>query len=354
MSERDEAELPATVLGYALPHLVQALQPAFLRCDAAGCVIEQGGALLHYGLGSLQLGQPAESQLPLCAGLLPHEGPALTLAAVHLDNGRCADLHIFSDGRDSWVILLDSSREHAQKQAMQQKGNELSLRSERQAIVLDAYLGKSVAESVLAGRWGRGHISERREVTVLFADIRNFTPFSEQSSPEQVFRTLNQYLPLMLEPIELHGGIVEHVAGDAIMAVFGMECEPTRAAQQAVQAGVVIQRATQEQNRQRIVDGQPSLGIGVGIASGPVALGIIGTHARRGFAAIGHHVNLAARLQGQAQAGEIVLDARTHRLCQESAQEPSGSDAAWPTFSPRLVSLKGVRENQQIYVAFVP
>jgi len=354
MSPGSEEELPEAILAFALPHFVQALKPAYLRCDRVGHVLQRGGALAHYELQQLVPGQLAEQTLPWLMGLLPHEGPPQTLSALHLDNGRCVDLHLFSDGDDSWVVLLDSSREHAQKQAMQQKGNELSLRSERQAIVLDAYLGKSVAEQVLAGRWGRVDASERREVTVLFADIRGFTPYSEQSSPEQVFRTLNQYLPLMLEPIESHGGIVEHVAGDAIMAVFGMDCEPALAALQAVQAGVMIQRATQGRNRQLITEGLPSLGIGVGIASGPVALGIIGTHARRGFAAIGHHVNLAARLQGQAQAGEIVLDERTHRLWQGSAPDAAGDAAAWPAFSPRLVSLKGVRDNQQVYVALVP
>ena len=67
---------------------MQALQPAFLRCDAAGCVSEKGALALR--AGALQLGQPAESQLPCAQASLPHEGPALTLAAVHLDNGRCA------------------------------------------------------------------------------------------------------------------------------------------------------------------------------------------------------------------------------------------------------------------------
>lgn len=354
MSSSAEGTLPAAVLAYVLPHLLGALQPAFLRCDPDGTVQELGGALPYYGLEELRVGQPASHQLALLLGLLPHQGPALTLAAVHLDNGRCVDLHIFSDGQDSWVVLLDSSREHAQKQAMQQKGNELSLRNERQALLLDAYLGKSVAQQVLAGRWGRAHISERREVTILFADIRGFTPFSEGSSPELVFSTLNQYLPLMLEPIESHGGIVEHVAGDAIMAVFGLHDELAVAAVQAVQAGMAIQRATQATNRGRMASGQPSLGIGVGIASGPVAVGIIGTTDRRGFAAIGHHVNLSARLQGQARAGEIVMDETTHTLWLAAAGSQPATEPSWPAFSPRTVTLKGVRESQPVYVAAIP
>lgn len=354
MSSQSDGSLPAAVLAYVLPHFVGALQPAFLRCDADRTVLQLGGALVHYGLENVRIGQPASHQLELLLGLLPHQGPALTLAAVHMENGRCADLHVFADGQDSWVVLLDSTREHAQKQAMQQKGNELSLRNERQALVLDAYLGKSVAQQVLAGRWGRAHISERRELTILFADIRGFTPFSEGSSPELVFSTLNQYLPLMLEPIESHGGIVEHVAGDAIMAVFGLHDELAVAAVQAVQAGLAIQRATQATNRGRMASGQPSLGIGVGIASGPVAVGIIGTMDRRGFAAIGHHVNLSARLQGQARAGEIIIDEPTHALWRAAAANQSVADPPWPAFSPRTVALKGVRESQPVYVAAIP
>lgn len=354
MSSGSVGTLPARVLDYVLPHLAQALRPAFVRCDAAGCVREQGGALAHYGLAALRLGQLASHELPVLEGLLPHHGPPLVLPAVQLQDARCADLHLFSDGDDSWVILLDSSREHAQKQAMQQKGNELSLQNERQAQVLDAYLGKSVAEQVLAGRWGRARASERREVTVLFADIRGFTPFSEQSPPELVFSTLNQYLPLMIEPIETHGGLVEHVAGDAIMAVFGLDEAAQAAATHAVQAGIAIQRSTGATNRQRMARGEPSLGIGVGITTGPAAVGIIGTLARRGFAAIGHHVNLASRLQGQAQAGEIVIDAHSHALYQAALSADPVADPALPPFSPRLVTLKGVRDSQRVYIAAVP
>lgn len=352
MSRLSEESLPAAVLAYALPHFLQALRPAFLGCDAEGRVRRIGGALAHYGLAELAIGELATTQLPLLEGLLPHCGPELTLAAVHFSNGRCADVHLFGDDTASWVVLLDASREHAEKQAMQQKGNELSLRNERQALVLDAYLGKSVAEQVLAGRWGRNLASERREVTVLFADIREFTPFSEQSSPEQVFGTLNQYLPLMIEPIESHGGIVEHVAGDAIMAVFGMDDEPQVAAVQAVRAGLAIQAGTLASNLRRTAAGETSLGIGVGITSGPVAIGIIGTLARRGFAAIGHHVNLSSRLQGQARAGEIIVDEHTHALW--LAAQVHAPDAEPPQFTSRLVTLKGVRDSQQVYVTQVP
>jgi class 3 adenylate cyclase len=350
VSERAQP-LPQVVSAYLLPLVLRSRHPAFLRTDAEGLIVEQGGALAHYGFSAAQVGLPASAQIGLLAGLLPHVGEPLHLAAVHTESGACADLHIFSDGDDTWVVLLDTRSEHDQKQAMQQKGNELSLRSERQGLVLDAYLGKSVAAELLAGRWRRS--AERREVTVLFADIRGFTPYSEISSPEEVFQTLNQYLPTMIEPIEARGGLIEQIAGDAVMAIFGLgEVEPGMACQQAIAAGLDVQRAVHALYGKRAAQAQTCLGVGIGIATGPAAVGIIGTQDRRGFAAIGHHVNLASRLQGQAQAFEVVIDEPTHAQWLRARTEFERAFGwAAVAFEERQVALKGFREQLRVFVA---
>lgn len=351
MSDRGHP-LPQIVSAYLLPLVLRSRHPAFLRTDSKGHVVEAGGALRHYGIAAVQPGQLASDQIGLLTGLLPHIGEPLHLSAVQTDAGACADLHIFGDAEDTWVVLLDTSNEHDQKQAMQQKGNELSLRSERQGLVLDAHLGKSVAAHLLAGRWGRSGGGERREVSILFADIRRFTPFSEANTPEQVFLTLNQYLPAMIEPVEAAGGVIEHLAGDAIMAIFGLGDEA--AAQfcaQAIVAGRRVQQAVHSLNQQRIARGEESLGIGIGIATGPVSVGVIGTLERRGFAAIGHHVNVAARLQGQAGPAEVVCDEHSYQLWQAAARQGVvPSDLLDTVFEERQVALKGVRDVLRVYV----
>lgn len=351
MSERAQA-VPQGVLTYLQPLLLRSRHLAYLRTDGNGLVVEQGGDFAHYGIAALQLGQPASSQIALLAGLIPHEGSPLCLQAVHTDEGTCADLHIFVENDGTWVLLIDTTNEHDQKQAMQQKGNELSLRNERQGLMLDAYLGKSVAASLLAGRWQRA--GERREITVLFADIRGFTPYSEEHTPEEVFRTLNQYLPAMINPIEDHRGLIEHIAGDAVMGMFGIiDSSLESASLQAVLAGLHVQRAVRTLNQQRRAHDQTCLAVGIGIASGPAAVGVVGTHDRRGFAAIGHHVNMASRLQGQARAGEVVVDETTHALWQRAHQRGAlPREFAEVVFEERRAALKGFRDVLRAFVTY--
>ena len=353
MNERAPA-VPQGVLAYLQPLLLRSRHLAFLRTDCSGLVIEQGGDFAHYGIAALQPGQPAASQLALLSGLIPHDGSPLCLQAVHTSEGTCADLHIFIDNDDTWVLLIDTTHEHDQKQAMQQKGNELSLRNERQGLVLDTYLGKSVAASLLAGRWQRA--GERREITVLFADIRGFTPYSEEHTPEEVFRTLNQYLPAMIHPIEEHRGLIEHIAGDAVMGMFGIiDSSLESASLQAVLAGLHVQRAVRTLNQQRRAQDLACLAVGIGIASGPAAVGVIGTHDRRGFAAIGHHVNMASRLQGQAHAGEVVLDETTHMLWQRAHQNGAlPRELTNVAFEERRAALKGFRDVLRVFATYEP
>lgn len=131
---------------------------------------------------------------------------------------------------------------------MQQKGNELSLKTEKQARVLNAHLGKSIVQMLLEGSWPIRSSGERRNATILFSDIRDFTPFSEKSTPESVFQTLNQYIPATLDPIQEHSGIVDKIAGDAVMAVFGILNPVDAAPKLAVSTATAILRNVADLN----------------------------------------------------------------------------------------------------------
>lgn len=327
--------LPERILRYTVEDLLSVRHLAYLQVDSEGRLLQSGGALAEHGIGGLREGNKVEDQLTFLLGLLPCPDDKLVLCAVQTDSGACLDVHVVADPQSdtTWVLLLDARSEHDTKQVMQQEGNELSLRSERQAQVLDAHLGRSVAQLLLEGTFPIRSSGERRLATILLSDIRDFTPFSERTTPEAVFRTLNQYIPAMIDPIVSHGGIVDKIAGDAVMAVFGLLSPQTSAPHSAKQAALAIIDNVARLNRARQDQAEPCLDIGIGITTGPVAVGLIGTLERRGFAAIGHHVNFASRLQGQARPGELLIDEETFRLL--------GIDATG--FSPRTLQLKGFR-----------
>jgi adenylate cyclase len=146
-------------------------------------------------------------------------------------------------------------------------------------------------------------VAGRREVTVLFSDIRGFTAWSETLPPDRVIGVLNLYLSRQAALVEQHGGSIDKFIGDAVMALF-MGPERERVAR-AVQAALAMQGALGEIARTQALESQ--LSVGIGIADGEVVMGNLGYEDRLEFAVIGRDVNLASRLTGLAGAGEIVI-----------------------------------------------
>lgn len=130
-----------------------------------------------------------------------------------------------------------------------------------------------------------------REMTVLFSDIRNFTSISEKKSPEDLFDFINSLLGIFGPIVRKHDGIIDKYIGDAIMALF-----PDRP-ENALQAGIAIQRALQAYNQENFESTADYIRIGIGINTGPLMLGTIGETERLEGTVIGDSVNLAARLQ---------------------------------------------------------
>jgi class 3 adenylate cyclase len=151
-----------------------------------------------------------------------------------------------------------------------------------------------------------------REVTILFADIRGFTRLSEGMKARDVVALLNDVFQLVSERILAAGGTIDKFIGDSVMACFGapMPCEDH--AVQAVNAAVEIVRGVKERNR-KLGDEGLLVGVGVGIHSGNVVVGNIGSDRRTDFTAIGDAVNVAARLEKLARPGEILVSEVVHR-----------------------------------------
>jgi len=148
------------------------------------------------------------------------------------------------------------------------------------------------------------------EISVLFADIRGFTTISENLPPSEVVEILNQYLDSMEEEVFKQRGTLDKYTGDGMMVIFGAPLEQPDHAERAVRAALGMQRAAAEVSRQR-GDVQWQIAYGIGVTTGPAVVGHIGSKRRLDYTAIGDTVNLAARLEGKAPPGTILVNRAT-------------------------------------------
>jgi adenylate cyclase len=173
------------------------------------------------------------------------------------------------------------------------------------------FLSQQVMEQILSDADLRSLRSARRDVTVLFADIRDFTAFAEQHPPEQVVDVLNAYFDVMVQVLFEYQGTLDKFLGDGVLALFGTPLVQPDHPRRAVQVALDIQRAATSLNATRQRRGQPTLRIGIGINSGEAIVGNIGSEKRMEYTVIGDMVNVAQRLQALARGGEILIGAST-------------------------------------------
>lgn len=168
------------------------------------------------------------------------------------------------------------------------------------------HVGQVAAQRILQQDPDLGGIEQ--ELTVLFADLRNFTARCHQCSPQEVVALLNLFLTHMVEIVEQQGGMVNKFLGDGLMALFGVgESHPNHGTQ-AVAAGQAMLTRLQQINRQLEQQGHPPLAMGIGIHTGPAVVGSIGSPARLEYTAIGDTVNIAARVESLTKRlGEPLL-----------------------------------------------
>jgi len=175
---------------------------------------------------------------------------------------------------------------------------------------LKRFLSPQVAELILAGSADDPLKTHRREITVVFLDLRGFTSFAEVSEPEEVMSVLHDYHAEMGNLIMEYEGTIEHFAGDGIMVVFNAPVQVPNPAEKAVRMAIAM--------RERIAglkEGWNKLGYdldcGFGIAKGYATIGMIGFEQRRDYSAIGTVTNLASRLCDEAGGGQILVSRKT-------------------------------------------
>ena len=191
---------------------------------------------------------------------------------------------------------------------------------------LERYHSPSVIEEVMH----RGDEGVQRlqsaEATVLFADLVGFTAFAENAPPESVAESLDTFLDLSVEAIFRAGGTLDKFIGDCVMAFFGAPVAQADHALRAVRAAVEIQEGLAAWNVRRTAEGLPGFEARIGLNSGPVVVGDIGSSRRVDYTVLGNTVNVAARLEALvAQPGDVVIGPETQRLLDGAIRtEPLG------------------------------
>lgn len=202
--------------------------------------------------------------------------------------------------RGGLVVLEDISQEKRMKTTMYR------------------YLTPHVAEQVMALGEDALMVGERKEVTILFSDIRGYTTLTENLGAAEVVSLLNQYFETMVEAVFNHEGTLDKFIGDALMAVFGAPLTlMENHAWKAVQSALDMRERLAEFNQRRIIQAQPEIHIGIGISSGEVVSGNIGSQKRMDYTVIGDGVNLSSRLEGVTKeyGCDIILSEFTYQLC---------------------------------------
>jgi adenylate cyclase len=186
---------------------------------------------------------------------------------------------------------------------------------EKEALTRERFqrlLSPAIAELVVKGEVEVVKGGQTRETTVFFSDIRGFTAMSEKRTAQQIVDMLNEYFELMVEHIFKWEGTLDKFVGDEIMALFGAPVHHEDDAYRAVKVAVEQLHALEEWNLMRVAEGEDPIHIGIGINSGDVIAGYLGSSKSLEYTVIGDVVNTASRLCSAAKAGEIIISRSTY------------------------------------------
>jgi class 3 adenylate cyclase len=289
----------------------------------------------------------------------PYVVPSLELA-----NGRVADLHFFRDIDTLWIVLLEVTTERDTARQMQQKAYDMTLAQEREAQLnrrleaanaaliatqreleaahaqvqaqaaelavwnktleervaaqlgeiermarLKRFFAPSLAELIVSSGNERILESHRRDIAVLFCDLRGFTAFAESAEPEEVMAVLHDYHAALVPLIQAFEGTLDRFVGDGLIVYFNDPLPCPNPIERAVGLAVAMRDAVAELAQTWRRHGH-QIGFGIGIAQGFATLGQIGFEGRFDYSAIGTVINTAARLCGAAKDGQILVTSR--------------------------------------------
>ena len=226
------------------------------------------------------------------------------------------ELNDIADNFNSILTELYDVRKEIKEQSVQLMvySKDLSLsyqrikEEEKLRDMLGRYVGDDLVKKLADSKSEVFLQNERMEVTILFADIRSFSTFSERMEAEEVVSMLNRFFSIMADIIFRNNGILDKFVGDQIMAVFGLVPSENSGPYGAIHAAIEMQDAIQEKE---------TFEIGIGINTGSVIVGNVGSENRMDYTVIGDSVNVAARLEQMAKGGEIIIGEKTYSQTQK-------------------------------------
>ena len=202
------------------------------------------------------------------------------------------------------------------------------------------YVDPAVAKRIMGGPEASTLGGTRREVAVLMTDLRNFTPLCESLEPEKTVEIINRYFSKVVEVVQNHNGIIVDFVGDAVLAFFDtLEETSEEAACRAANCSLAIIAANQRYNLEAREKGDPELHTGIGVNSGEVVVGNMGSKARTKYGILGTPVNMTQRVQSVAKGGQVVITARVRELLKDRIK----------TTGPQDVELKGLKGQYRVY-----
>ena len=202
------------------------------------------------------------------------------------------------------------------------------------------YVTDEVVANLLESESGLSLGGERRTITILTSDVRGFTATSERLPPEEVVKILNFYLQHMAEVITSYQGTIDEFMGDGILVLFGAPIQREDDATRAVACAVAMQLAMEEVNQQMRTWGYREIEMGIGINTGEVVVGNIGSERRTKYGVVGSQVNLTYRIESYTTGGQILVSESTVKEVGESLLRIDGYKRVEP---------KGVKKPITIY-----
>ncbi|HNY12162.1 MAG TPA: adenylate/guanylate cyclase domain-containing protein [Candidatus Wallbacteria bacterium] len=225
---------------------------------------------------------------------------------------------------------LESSKKFSEEQLLEKK---------KLTKMFSKYVSPQVVEELMKNPDSTNLGGKKQKTTILFSDIRGFTPMSEKLQPEEVVALLNEYFSEMSGIIFNWNGTLDKYIGDAMMVLFGAPIIGDNDELRAVTAAIEMQAKLKQLNDKLTMEGKKAIGMGIGINTGGVVVGNIGSENRLEYTAIGDSVNLASRLCSVAKAGQVIISDFTYEHVKDKVE----------VTKLEKVQVKGKEEKIQIY-----
>jgi adenylate cyclase len=200
-----------------------------------------------------------------------------------------------------------------QHEKLRETHSQLELRNRFIENAFGRYMSDEIVSSLLESPEGLQLGGEKRKTTILMSDLRGFTSLAEKLAPEQVLKIVNRYLGAMVDVILRYQGTINEFIGDAILVLFGAPVKRDDDAHRAVACAVAMQQAMGAVNAQNRQEGLPEVEMGIGIHTGEVVVGNLGSHRRMKYGVVGSPANLTSRVESYTVGGQILISEATRQ-----------------------------------------